>query len=426
MKRILLQICSILFFTSVALAERNIYTGETTAAERGVPVRLVDATDNETEETGITISGAECRVCKNGVTASCANCAGTWLEAENGIYEYRATAGEIDTLGSITVRINDTAANVFVGTANIVAYDPTDSQWTVDVAASGIPYNAYAARGTAQSVDATHIQLASAEALGDDIPNGGVAVMITSATLGTGQVRCIRDYVSSTDTALVDTWTVTPTGTITYDLIPAPDCTINDTTLASSAGTEIATAVGAVGVTVAAGGITNSSLADGAISAGKIASAAFTNAKFGSGAITGDTIADSSLTSAKFGANFITEAGIADDAITAAQLSSTAVDEIATGVSVGGGAKTAQSATTLEVVLAASETYGANTLANHNSIWIESATLGKGQVRCIKSNTNTTSANKVVLSEAFRIQPTGTIQYRIIQTPNCNKETWFR
>lgn len=208
MKKLLLA--ALLLFPTLALADRNIYTGETTTAQRGIDVYLVDATDGVTEETGVAISGAECRICKNG--AACANCAGTWVEAENGQYVYQTTTGEVDTLGGITIRIADAAARKFIGSANVVAYDPTSSEGFIP------------ARGTAQSVTGTTIRLAAVEAFGDDELNGNTAVFIVSATLGAGQTRCIVDYVASTDTATVDTWTTTPTGTITYALIPSPNC----------------------------------------------------------------------------------------------------------------------------------------------------------------------------------------------------------
>jgi hypothetical protein len=45
-------------------------------------------------------------------------------------------------------------------------------------------------------------------------------VFITGGTTGVGQSRLITDYVSATDTATVETWTTTPTGTITYKICP--------------------------------------------------------------------------------------------------------------------------------------------------------------------------------------------------------------
>jgi hypothetical protein len=50
----------------------------------------------------------------------------------------------------------------------------------------------------------------------------GAVVVITGGTTGVGQSRVITDYVGSTDTATVDAWTTTPTGTITYVVFAAP------------------------------------------------------------------------------------------------------------------------------------------------------------------------------------------------------------
>lgn len=77
------------------------------------------------------------------------------------------------------------------------------------------------ASGTAQAVTATTIQLAAAETFANDELNGQM-VTIVSATLGAGQSRMITDYVGATDTATVNTWDTTPTGTITYVVTPGP------------------------------------------------------------------------------------------------------------------------------------------------------------------------------------------------------------
>jgi len=76
------------------------------------------------------------------------------------------------------------------------------------------------ASGTAQSVTGTTIRLAAAHTFADDELIGAV-VVITGGSTGVGQARVITDYVSSTDTATVDTWTTTPTGTITYVVFAA-------------------------------------------------------------------------------------------------------------------------------------------------------------------------------------------------------------
>lgn len=77
------------------------------------------------------------------------------------------------------------------------------------------------ADGTAQGVTATTIQLAASETFADNELIGST-VVIASATTGAGQSRLITGYVGSTDTATVDTWTTTPTGTITYRVFGTP------------------------------------------------------------------------------------------------------------------------------------------------------------------------------------------------------------
>lgn len=76
-------------------------------------------------------------------------------------------------------------------------------------------------QGTAQAATGTTLQLRSAAAFADDELIGAV-ILINTATTGAGQARVITDYVGSTDTATVDTWTTTPTGAITYKVFGAP------------------------------------------------------------------------------------------------------------------------------------------------------------------------------------------------------------
>lgn len=68
--------------------------------------------------------------------------------------------------------------------------------------------------GTAQAGTSTTIQLAASETYTDDQINGA-RVFITGGT-GAGQWREVIDYVGSTDTATVNTWSTTPDNTSTY------------------------------------------------------------------------------------------------------------------------------------------------------------------------------------------------------------------
>lgn len=72
-------------------------------------------------------------------------------------------------------------------------------------------------QGTAQSATGTTLVLRAAAAFADD-ELIGATIQITGGTTGVGQSRLITDYVSATDTATVDAWTTTPSGTITYKI----------------------------------------------------------------------------------------------------------------------------------------------------------------------------------------------------------------
>lgn len=167
----------------------------------------------------------------------------------------------------------------------------------VNLADSSIASSTYAARGTAQAVTGTTIQFASSETFANDELNNNASVYIVSASTGAGQVRCITDYVGSTDTATVDTWTTTPTGTITYDLIPTPNCIGNvnqwkGTTLASTdtAGYPVVTIKNGTG----SGEITTTSgLALSLV--GSMGSGSITSAAFASGAIDATAIAANAI-----------------------------------------------------------------------------------------------------------------------------------
>lgn len=88
-----------------------------------------------------------------------------------------------------------------------------------DDTAGAVRWSQIIDQGTAQSATGTTLRLRAAAAFADDELNGCL-IVITGGSTGVGQVRRITDYASSTDTATVDTWTTTPTGTITYMVIP--------------------------------------------------------------------------------------------------------------------------------------------------------------------------------------------------------------
>lgn len=98
---------------------------EATAALRKVPLYLVNDIDGKTPMTGLSFSGSEILISKNGGAES--NFAGSVSEVGGGLYTYSFAAGELDTLGYITARVVKTAVRVFVATHQIGAVNVYDS-----------------------------------------------------------------------------------------------------------------------------------------------------------------------------------------------------------------------------------------------------------------------------------------------------------
>lgn len=130
-------------------------------------------------------------------------------------------------------------------------------------------------KGTAQAATGTTLQLRSAAAFADS-ELIGATILINTATTGAGQRRVITAYTGSTDTATVDTWTTTPTGTITYEIYATPPYSTTNTVPANVTqwnSTNVATpdTAGYPKVTIKSGtGTGEVSLAAGLVTAGTV------------------------------------------------------------------------------------------------------------------------------------------------------------
>lgn len=76
------------------------------------------------------------------------------------------------------------------------------------------------ARGALQSATATTAVLAAATSFANDLINGATLVIVHGT--GKGQSRLITDWVSSSDTASVDTWATTPDSSSYYEVYATP------------------------------------------------------------------------------------------------------------------------------------------------------------------------------------------------------------
>lgn len=126
------------------------------------------------------------------------------------LYRPKLTAGE-----TLTVASGVGSANAVQISGDSVAADNLETAY--DDTAGAVSWNGVIDQGTAQSATGTTLVLRSAAAFADD-ELIGATIVITGGSAGVGQRRLITDYVSTTDTATVDTWATTPSGTITYKI----------------------------------------------------------------------------------------------------------------------------------------------------------------------------------------------------------------
>jgi hypothetical protein len=109
----------------------------------------------------------------------------------------------------------------------------------LDDTAGSVPWAGIIDQGTAQSATGTTLVLRAAAAFAND-ELIGATIVITGGSAGVGQARVITDYVNATDTATVDAWTTTPTGTITYKIFAtAPGSGPTDASIADAVWDEL-------------------------------------------------------------------------------------------------------------------------------------------------------------------------------------------
>lgn len=98
---------------------------ETTDTRRKLIVKMVDATDGFTEETGITFASGDVKISKNG--AAFVNTTNSPTEVAFGSYVLELTATELNTLGVIEVRAIDATARNFYAFGQVIGFDIFDT-----------------------------------------------------------------------------------------------------------------------------------------------------------------------------------------------------------------------------------------------------------------------------------------------------------
>ncbi len=324
---------------------------------------FLDETDGKTAETSLTLSQADFLLWKQGGTTLAQKHESTSATHRSlGYYTVPIDTTDTNTLGILTVAVHESGALPVRQDYTVLPAVVWDEMFDANYS---LGLRGILAYGTAQSATGTTIVLASATSLADDIAVGAV-VCAYGSTQGYWQTRVITDYVNSSDTATVDTWTVTPSGTVTYVVFLAPPAdatnlvgvdvkkingqtasasgtvTFPNATLASTTNITSATGVDVTkwnGTTVATpdtAGYVKVTIKNGT-GAGEIATSSgavsnVTTTATATAVTTVNGLASNVITAASIASNAITAAKVATDAIGAAQLAADAVTEIQSGL----------------------------------------------------------------------------------------------
>lgn len=185
---------------------------------------FLDDTDGKTAETALTIAQADVRLSKNAAAFAQVGESTSATHMENGYYSKLVNTTDTNTLGRLVVAVQEAGALPVRQDYVVVTADEFDRQFDI---VGAVPALGILDRGTAQSATSTTLVLRSAATFADDTVIGAT-LMAFGATQGYWQTRSVTDYVLSTDTATVDAWTVTPSGTITYVLLAGAPASATD------------------------------------------------------------------------------------------------------------------------------------------------------------------------------------------------------
>jgi hypothetical protein len=260
---------------------------KTNTATRITVGPFFDKTDGVTPETAITVTsckltmtvdtgGVPTLVLDTNPTASAGNNDMVHITGDDsGMYDLELTAANLNYVGNAKIVITDPAVHVpVIEYLRILPADVYDSLYNTVGAA---PMFGIVDQGTLQSATGTTAVLRSAAAFANDELNGATLQIV--AGTGIGQSRIITDYVSSTDTATVDTWTTTPDSTSRYKVFGTPPSptsaagipAVNVTHYGGTAGTFSAGIPEVKVNNIAAGAVTAAAVATGAIDADALA-----------------------------------------------------------------------------------------------------------------------------------------------------------
>lgn len=182
----LLSFLTCFFIAGSAQAQWQITVNEATAGEAEVPFFLFDATDGETPEPGLTISGSDCLISENG--GAFGNCAGTVTAVANGMYVYAPAAAELDTRGHYVMIVEESGT--------------TDKAYVAYQIRPGLEGVDFAPDGVTTSESGTTIGLASGAVDADDQFTEGFSLYIYNSSGPVGSA-CVVDSTNAGDTVVL-------------------------------------------------------------------------------------------------------------------------------------------------------------------------------------------------------------------------------
>jgi hypothetical protein len=159
------------------------------------------------------------------------------ISLTSGIASVNTTQWGGTAVASATVNANATQISGDSGAADALetAFDGT---------AGAVSPLGIARQGTAQSATSTTLVMDSGASFADDAAIG-MTVVACGSTQGYCQSRTVTDSTNSNDTLTVSTWTVTPSGTITYYLFAtAPGSGATDVNVVTIEGADATTVLG--------------------------------------------------------------------------------------------------------------------------------------------------------------------------------------
>lgn len=173
--------------------------------------------------TGLTINASDVRLSANGGTGAAKNSGGCTHDASMTGY-YTCTFNATDTANVGTLQISVAVSGALPVYEELQVLPAATYDITYASTANGFPTAASTPQlgilrqGTAQSATGTTLVMDAGASFADSTAVG-MTVLACGSTQGYCQSRPVTANVGSSDTLTVPTWTVTPSGTITYYLI---------------------------------------------------------------------------------------------------------------------------------------------------------------------------------------------------------------